>query len=392
MDTSLIEVEIPSLGYVILEGSKYTDSQKLDTNVDNTYAHDLEGSLVIGNEILEVRIHSNGSFSVVEKETGQVVIRSHRLEAHQDKPGDWDTWDIERSSLEMPSTQLEVVERPRVIITGQMISCAGLSLGFQGSVVKQRICVRRGSSVVEIRSRIRWRARGYMLKTWIKFPFEFDEAYYEIPFGVIKRRSRGTDSWDTAKFEAPALRWVDVSDGNKGVAIISFAKHRYSVRDNKIGLTLIKIKNPLFPNPYGDPPETIYYIYPHKGDYVEGDVVRTAYELWSPPTVLRTSRPHIEDPVTGFARLDKGSVVLEAIKRAEKGGELIIRIYEVGGRETTAKLDLWGAFEIFETDLLERITRPLSPGTKSLTVELKPHEIKSLMLRRIVWYSEKFGS
>ncbi|HWQ16592.1 MAG TPA: glycoside hydrolase family 38 C-terminal domain-containing protein [Sulfolobales archaeon] len=383
VNTSLIEIEIPPLGYIILERSEQSVSPEPSMGVKGTYASDLGDSVIIGNEAIEVKIYNDGSFSVFDKEKGSISIRTHRLEMHQDKPGDWDAWDIERSSLEIPSTPLSIVEKPRVIMTNPMISCASVTLGSRGSVVEQRICVKRGSGVVEIRSRIHWRSRGYLLKAWIEPSFEFNEIYYEIPFGVIKRRSKYADSWDSAKFEAPALRWVDISNGDMGIAIISFTKHGYSAKDNRIGLTLAK--TPLFPNPYGDldPFETTYYIYPHKGDYIEGSVAKIAYELWSPPAVLRISKPRIESPTTSFVKLDSGSAILEALKKTERGEGLVVRIYEVGGKEASVKLDLWDVFEILEADLLEREDRLLSPSTRSITIQLKPYEIKTLILRKV---------
>lgn len=381
-EISVAEVEIPPLGYVILERSSDKGGYKPGSGDRGAYAKDLEGTVILGNEFLEVRIERDGSLSIFDKEIGSPAVRSHRLEAHSDKPGNWDAWDIERSSLEMPSTRLEVVEKPRITIAGPLISCAALSLGLRGSVVEQRICVRKGSRVVEIRSRIHWRSRGYLLKAWVELPFEFDEVYYEIPFGVIKRRSRHMDSWDEAKFEAPALRWVDASDKSRGVAIISFAKHGYSAKDKRIGLTLAKTA--LFPNPYGDldPFETVYYIYPHRGDYLDGNVARIAYELWSPPVVLRVKEPRSRELVASFAKLDSGSVILEAIKKAEKEDGLVIRVYEIGGREARATLDLWGDFEILEADILERATKRLSYKGKRVAIDLKPYEIKTLVLRK----------
>jgi len=382
VNTSLIEVEIPPLGYILLERLEQTSPQEPLINAAGTYALELDGLVVIGNEALEVRIYNDGSFSVFDKEKGSTAIKTHRLEMHQDKPGDWDAWDIERSSLEIPSTPLGIAEKPRVVIASPMISCASVTLGSRGSVVEQRICVRRGSRVVEIRSRIHWRSRGYLLKAWIEPSFEFNEVYYEIPFGIIKRRSRHADSWDSAKFEAPALRWIDISNGDMGIAIISFTKHGYSAKDNRIGLTLVKTS--LFPNPYGDldPFETIYYIYPHRGGYIEGSVTRIAYELWSPPTTLRISKPRIENPTVSFAKLEGGSAILEVLKKMERGDGLIARIYEAEGKETTVKLDLWGMFEILESDLLEREIRPLSSSAGSVSLHLKPYEIKTLVLRK----------
>jgi alpha-mannosidase len=89
-------------------------------------------------------------------------------------------------------------------------------------------------------------------------------------------------------YEVPALYWIDLSTDEKGLAIISFQKHGYTILGNRIGLTLLK--SPIIPNTYSDIGKyrITYYIYPHRGNTWQSNVPAKMVELWSPLKVIET--------------------------------------------------------------------------------------------------------
>jgi alpha-mannosidase len=370
-ESVLVEIEIPATGYVMLERS---DSEILRLGSWVTAIRDDKG-VIIDNGILRVLIGLDGLIEITDTELGTRIV--HSLRAHRDKPGDWDAWDIERSSIEETGDMLTVSDGPSVIYGGPLKACARLGYSYKGSRVIQTICLSRGSRIAEISARIKWISRGYLLKAWLRPSHSFDEVIYEIPFGSIRRSSKPRDSWDRGKFEAPALRWVDISDGSRGFAIISMTRHGYSPRGDEVGLTLAK--TPLFPDPYSglEDFEARYYIYTHKGNYIEGEVPRVAYELWSPPRVVSAG---VADPLSSFIAVE-GGAILESIKLAEDGGGIVLRIYNPGEKHANARINLWDVFYIYEGDLLERIYGdPIARGS-SFEISLRPFEIRTFILR-----------
>lgn len=379
-EVQILELEMPGMGYTLLERVS-EDPQPSEGPV--RILETPEGILV-GNDLVEALLRPDGSLSLRDRELGWEALGGGGLvlKAHQDKPGEWDAWDVERSSAEDPGIPLEPAGRPRAALGGPLIGCAEIPLRFKGSEVLERVCVRGGSRLLEISLKIRWSSRGYLLKLWARPSIGFEEVACEIPYGVVKRPSRPRSSWDEAKFEFPALRWVDASDGRRGVAIISATRHGYSVRGGSVGLTIAK--NPLFPDPYtgSEPFETKIYIYPHRGDYVEGLVHRAALEAWSPPETVQSHRSP-DKPERVFISLEGRGAVLEALKRSEDGEALVARICEISGAEGTAEITTWRAFRAEEADLLERPLGIPAGSGQSLRIPLKPFEVKTLVLKKI---------
>lgn len=48
-----------------------------------------------------------------------------------------------------------------------------------------------------------------------------NEATFEIQYGNVKRPTHANTSWDFAKFEVCAHKWLDVSEDNYGVSILN---------------------------------------------------------------------------------------------------------------------------------------------------------------------------
>lgn len=129
-------------------------------------------------------------------------------------------------------------------------------------------------------------------------------------------------------------------------------------------------------------------LYPHPGDHVEGRVVEAAYELNVPlratPLTKRgepaVAREAMLPPAASFLEVDVANVMVEAVKRAEDGDDLVLRLYQTSRRGTLASLrfgfDLEAAAEV---DLLEEQPAPLDIEDRRLvTLVFLPFGIKTL--------------
>ena len=67
-----------------------------------------------------------------------------------------------------------------------------------------------------------------------------NEAVCDIQFGSIKRPVHRNTSWDMAKFEICAHKWVDLSQRDYGVALLNDCKYGYKVHKNVIDLNLLR--------------------------------------------------------------------------------------------------------------------------------------------------------
>ncbi len=77
-----------------------------------------------------------------------------------------------------------------------------------------------------------------------------DFATFDIQNGTIRRPTHANTSWDAAKHEVFAHKFVTVAESGFGVALLNDSKYGCSARDNVLGLTLLKA--PKFPDHLAD--------------------------------------------------------------------------------------------------------------------------------------------
>jgi alpha-mannosidase len=186
-----------------------------------------------------------------------------------------------------------------------------------------------------------------MLRTSFPVNVQTPEAVCEIQFGAIRRPTHRNTVWDMAKFEISAHKWVDLSDGNYGVALLNDCKYGHKVDENILDINLLR--SPIYPDPEADlgHHQFTYALYPHKGDYFDGKVVQAGYALNVPLSVVPLSPNAGGELPAGcsFLGVDPENIVVETVKRAEDGQDMVIRLFECAGRETLAKLEMNFAFK-----------------------------------------------
>ena len=195
-------------------------------------------------------------------------------------------------------------------------------------------------------------------------------ATYEIQWGNVQRPTHRNTSWDWARFETCAQKWVDLSEGDYGVSLLNDCKYGHDIRDNVMRISLLR--SPTMPDPEADQGEHrfAYSLLPHAGSWDEATVA-AAYALNDPLIVAqgqrsggrqRSGRP--------LVTVDRPNIVIETIKQAEDGNGMIVRLYECqrqrGPVTLTAGFPLAGAAR---TNLLEenqaRTTRHRPPTALS---------------------------
>jgi alpha-mannosidase len=74
-------------------------------------------------------------------------------------------------------------------------------------------------------------------------------------------------------------------------------------------------------------------------------------------------------------------VRLGAIKRAEDGDALVLRLIETDGKASSAMLRFAAPATVAEANLLEDPLGPVSEAVRQLEVRLRPWEIRTLLVR-----------
>jgi alpha-mannosidase len=228
------------------------------------------------------------------------------------------------------------------------------------STARQEITIYRETPAIHGRLTVDWHEQHKALK--LAFPWALDEtkATYSVPYGHAVRPADGQ--------EEPLQQWFDVTGqvrdhrGVKhpaGVAMLNDCKYGGDVLGGEMRLTILR--SPVFAHhdpqklkpgvmyPYQDQGEQSmrWALVPHAGSWADAGVVEAAHDLNAPMHLIREYAHKGDLPgALGFVEVTPpGQVVVTAVKQAEEGDDLVVRLYEPAGRQVkaTVKVPLAGA-------------------------------------------------
>lgn len=295
----------------------------------------------------------------------------------EDVPAAWDNWDIDRDQRWKLQPQDRLLNR-EVVADGplQLRIRQTYRIG-QASSLTQDIVFHAGAPQVDFETVVDWKEKYQFLKVGFTLDVLADTARHEIQFGHVTRSTHDNTSHDRAQFDVCAHKWTDISENGYGVAFLNDSKYACTVKDGEYRLSLLKSGR--HPDARGD--EGIhrfrYAILPHTGGFSVEGVVRPAYEFNHRPASLPIASAKASQAL--LATVDAANVIVEAVKWAEEGDALILRLYEAGRTGTHARI-VFGpsAQAVFETNLLEEEGTPLPLSDNAVELYFRPFEIKTL--------------
>jgi alpha-mannosidase len=217
-------------------------------------------------------------------------------------------------------------------------------------------------------------------------------ASYEIQWGNVDRPTHRNTSWDWARFETAAQKWVDLSEGNYGVSLINDCKYGHDIHENVIRLTLLR--GTTTPDPGADlgMHKFRYCLLPHKGKWGQ-ETVKQAYIVNDPLIVFTPKNNELKragNPGSGnklsktlppLIQVNQSNIIIETIKRAEDQKGIIVRLYEY--QRGRGPFKLTAAFPIVEawrTNILEEDQEEIATDGRELIYRIKPYQILTLRL------------
>ncbi len=251
------------------------------------------------------------------------------------------------------------------------------------STYTQRISLNHNSPRLDFDTHIDWNERHIMLK--VAFPVDIlsPQATYEIQWGNVQRPTHRNTSWDWARFETCAHKWVDLSEGDYGVSLLNDCKYGHDIHDNVMRITLLR--SPTMPDPMADFGEHQfrYSLYPHAGSWKE-DTQREAY-LLNDPIICYRSKVEGERSVSRLSNLhslfsvSSPNVIIETVKRAEDGNGIIVRLYESQRSRGPVQIQAgFGVQSAWETNLLEENESQLQVENDAIQLSLRPYQIMTI--------------
>jgi alpha-mannosidase len=329
------------------------------------------------NDHLRVELDGGGVIRrVSDKRRGREVLppggAANLLQLHPDHPVKWDAWDLDRSYR----TNVTDLTHGAVTVEGDTVV---VTHSFGESSARQGI--RLVGDRLEVETEVDWHEREKVLKAAFDVDVHTDHAAYETQFGHVVRPTHENTTWDAARFEVCAHRWVHVGESGYGVGLANDATYGHDVTRHpregggtfsRVRLSLLRA--PLFPDPETDQGRHVlrYALVP--GASIAG-AAEAGYALNLP---LRRRTGSAVEPLV---RVD-GTAYVEAVKLAADGsGDVVVRLYEPLGTRTSVRVS--ASFEhssVTEVDLLER---PMDTGSwDGERLRLRPFQIVTLRFAR----------
>jgi alpha-mannosidase len=310
---------------------------------------------------------------------------ANQWQAFEDRPLNWDAWDVD-IFFEDKMHLAEPAESIRVVESGPLRATLEVKRRILNSIYTQRISLTNSSDRLDFDTVIDWRERRVLLKAAFPVDILSPAATYEVQWGHVQRPTHRNTSWDWARFEVCAQKWVDLSEGNYGVALLNDCKYGHDIHDNVLRISLLRA--PTAPDPDADRGEHrfTYSLLPHTiedGDPVFGSVVSEAYVLNDPLLALtgtnKGDAPHTLPLVTAA----ESNIIIETVKQADDGDGLIIRAYECNRQRGPVTFHFgFPVASAAVVNLLEEDLAPLPVHDKQqVTVPMKPFQIITLRVR-----------
>jgi alpha-mannosidase len=343
-----------------------------------------DGTIELSNDLLRVLVASDGTIaSLSDRANGRELAPGGStlgtLRVHPDSPARWDAWDIDRADARPLGREIALSDPELRTGAGYVeVRTTGMD---RASTFARVVRLESDASAVDILVDVDWQESDARLT--IDFPLDVLAPSWsaETQFGHVRRPVPANTSWETAKFETCAHRWIHVEEPSFGVAIANDATYGYQVdrRRSPAGHPFTRVQASLlkasaFPDPQADRGAQSFRFSVRPSATVL-DAISDGRRLCDPRYVIATG---VELPP--LVSVDAGEVLVETVKGAEDGsGDVILRLFEATGARRSVTLGFGlTVVSLHLASLYEVAEEELSPAA---SIDFAPFQVRTLRVR-----------
>ena len=363
---------IPALGWQVLQPT----APVCDVTVNGLTAE---------NKHYILKLNEAGQIvSLFDKAARREVFKApgNTFTAYEDLPYRYDNWEISDyyRAKAYPLTQSAVITP----VTDGSRAGFRVEKQYQKNTIVQYIWLWSHSRRIDFDHEIQWNQHHQFLKLAFPLDVHTAEAAYEIQYGHVRRSTHQNTSWDAAKFEVCAHKWVDLSENGYGVALLNDCKYGYSVDGTTLELSVLKAGT--YPTDRVDHGLHIFScsLVPHSGSLYDAGVIREAYSYNQPLEALAIGSAAGKLPESfSLVSCDRDNIIVEGVKKAQADDGMIVRLYDSFDRRSIAALTVAPGFrKAYLCDLMENILQELPFDGKTLELPVKNFEIITVKLTK----------
>ncbi len=393
------------------------------------------------NEFLEVKINANGALTVTDKRTGRIYHNVNVFEDSGDAGDEYNYSPPKEDKVitsEKVKASVRLVSRGPVAATFRVDLKMALPKGLVKSrkrrSAKETVCpitsfvtLYAKTPEVDIKTVVQNNAEDHRLRVLFPTGLKTEFSYAEGHFDVVKRPVKPLptevpeevinflkdlglwadlpekpERWiEDPPSTHPHQTFIDINDGKTGVAVMNKGLPEYEVLEGEeevmIALTLLRCvgwlsrpdlearrgnAGPMVPTPEAQCPGRHVFEYavaPHEGTWENSRVYQSAHQFNVSFKTQQTWKHEGSLPETlSFISIEPESLVLSAVKKAEREEALIIRFFNVSEKRVRGKIRLYKPVAEAEVvDLNEKsINCPIKVASDgSVPVDVGPKRI-----------------
>jgi len=340
-----------------------------------------ESSMLNGS--LAVRFDQSGTpVSIIDLEHQRELLADGAvgpvLELAVDHPVEYDAWDLESWTIES-GTAVTATTSFEIVADGPLVGRLQVVRRFGPSSATMTYTLRAGSARLDIDLEVDWHHDEHLLSLRVPLDVHSDHGTCDVQFGMVQRPRHRSNSWDAARFEVCAHRFVDISEPSFGVAVLNDGPFGHSLDEHGVRVSLLRAAK--YPDPEADHGHHRFAValLPHGPGLAT--VVDEAERFVRPLRVLRAVDGGHE-PVRPAVRIDGGAVLIDAVKMADDAsGDLVVRLHEhLGDRRPITVSAPQRVSAASLCNLLEEPHRGLEVSDGIVAMVLRPFELVTLRL------------
>ncbi|MDX9972488.1 MAG: glycoside hydrolase family 38 C-terminal domain-containing protein [FCB group bacterium] len=406
--------DIPAFGYKTL----HLIRQDRDDYLPGSLATEKN---VLENEHLRAVFNADGTIDLTQKATGNTFQGLHYLEDTGETGHSWTHMEpdynqtitshgfpvsiaLEEAGPLMARMRVDYFMRIPVGLDNEMQENYRMAIDNHTSrsketrevVVTSRFTLKAGQERLDVVTSFDNTCKNHRLRVLFPTRLDTDKTDSEAGFDVI---SRDIHIKETSAYfgkpnpQYPMHRFVDMSDGKQGFAILNTGIREYEAMDTAerpLAITLLRAftfrQSPIIDrwDVYPDMElsqcpgrhEWTYAIYPHKGDWTSG--VFDQAEALNLPLELAQAGAHegTLPKSLSLVEVSGGSLQLTALKKAEDGDSYIVRLFNPTEKGAIGTLKVFKDIKhAWLTNLNEERQRELQPSGNTLSLKVGKKKI-----------------
>jgi alpha-mannosidase len=376
---------VPALGFVVYSLRQAVAPASVDTlKIGDNH---------LSNARYRVALNADGDIASLRDLQAQRELLSApiRLAFLTEQPSDFPAWNMDWVDRKRgPRGYVSGKPTFRAVEAGPVRVALQVERQSEGSRFVQTIRLATGPSGerVEFLDRIDWKSSECSLKASFPLSVSNPRATYSWDLGTIERGNN-----NPRQYEVPTHAWLDLTDskGDYGVTLLTHAKYGSDKpADNMLRLTLLF--TPAAPEYFREQRfqdwgrhDIAYALVGHAGNWRTGKSQWQARRFEQPLRAFAVSKHagHLGKSYS-LLHLSSDQVAIQAIKRAEDGQNIVVRLQELNGQEARVRLSATDAIaRPREITGVEDLIAPLPLDGDSLRLDFLPNQIRSVGLQLV---------